>query len=195
MRCRPAMQAVAVVFEVLAHVVGITVAAEMALPTGDIRGRYDTVPGFEKTPLAVVNLTAGGHHFADILMTADERICQIPLVRGSGVLLALAAEGVFMGAADSGVVHLHDDGAGRGIGHRKFPQRDDAGTLGDGRPNHAHASTLARAALPMASARSRAACWMPISGATKGSSCRMALVFPLPPAARSPRSSRHQGRP
>jgi hypothetical protein len=79
-------------------------------------------PGFEETPLAVVNLTAGDDHLADILMTADERICQIPLVRGSGVLLALTAEGVFVGAADSGVVHLHDDGAERWIGHRKFTE-------------------------------------------------------------------------
>ena len=71
---------------------------------------------------------------------------------------------------------------------------NDAGTLGDGRPNPAHASNLVFAALPMATARKRAACRTPISGATKGSSCSIAMVFTRPAAARSISSSRHQGR-
>src|SRR5262245_22578119 len=185
MGSRAAVQAVAVILEVLAHVVGVTVAAEMAVAAGDIGSGHDTVPGFQRTSLAVVDLTTGRDHLADILMTANERVGQILFVRRSGILLGFAAEGVLVGTADSGVVHLHDHCAGCRIRHRKFAQHDDAWTLGDRCPNNAHEFTRAVSGLPRASARMRAASRMPTMGPTNGSSCSIAMVFTFPAAARS----------
>ena len=193
---RPAaMQAVAVVLEVLAHVIGIAVAAEMAVAAGDIGGRHDAVAGLERPPLAVEDLAAGRDHLADILVTADQRIGQIPFVRGAGILLALAAEGVLVGAADSGIVHLHDHRAGRGIGHRKFVQCDHAGTLGDGRSNHAHDFALVVAGLPRAPARRRAASLSRPWGPRTDLRARLRWSSPFrQPRGRSD-SSCHHGRP
>src|SRR5690348_18166123 len=101
------MQAVAVVLHVLAHVVGIAVAAEMAVSAGDIGGGHDAVAGPERAPLAVEDLATDGDDLADILVAADERIGQVALMGRAGILLALAAEGVLVGAADAGIVHLH----------------------------------------------------------------------------------------
>src|SRR5260221_190152 len=82
--------------------------------------RHDAVADLEGLALAVQHLAAQRHHLADVLMAADQRICQIPLMRRAGILLALAAEGVLVGAADTGKMHLHDHRAGLRIRHGEF---------------------------------------------------------------------------
>ena len=58
MRRAAAMQAVAVVLQVLAHVVGIAVAAEMAGAAGDIGAGHDAVADLERPPFAVEHVAA-----------------------------------------------------------------------------------------------------------------------------------------
>ncbi len=123
-RCRPAMQAVAVILGVLTHVVGVVVAAEMAFPAGDIGGGHDPVAYLQRPAFAVAHLAAKRHDLADILMAADERVSQVLFLGRAGVLLALATEGVLVGAADSGIADLHDDATLCRLRHGKIVQGD-----------------------------------------------------------------------
>src|SRR5882672_12797848 len=75
-------------------------------------------------------------------MAADQRICQIPLMRRARILLALPPEGVLVGAANAGKVDLHDDRPWPRIRHCKFAQRNATGLFGDGGADHGHASIL-----------------------------------------------------
>ena len=140
------MQAVAVVLHVLAHVVRIAVAAEMAGAAGDVGTGHDAVADLQRMALAVQHAATDRGDLADILVAADQRIGQVALMRRARVLLAFAAERVLVGAADAGIVHPHDHGARFGLGQRKVPQGDAAG------PFHHRGADLVHGCAPAVSA-------------------------------------------
>ena len=59
-------------------------------------------------------------------------------MRRAGILLALAAERVLVGAANAGIPDLHDHRAGLRIRHREFVQRDATRLFGDGGADLGH---------------------------------------------------------
>ncbi len=132
------MQAVAIVLHMLAEIIGIVVEAEVAGAAGDVGGRHHPVPDLERHAFAVQHRAPGFNDLAHRLVAADQRIDQVALVRRAGILLALAAKGVLVGAADAGTVNLDDDGAAFGLRHRKFLDRYAAGPFGDGGANLDH---------------------------------------------------------
>ena len=95
------VEAVSVVLQALAGVVGEAVAAEVAGAAGDVGGRHDPVAGAEQDTLAIEYLAAGLGHHAHVLVAADQRESDLDLVRRPGVLLRLTAVGVLVGAADA----------------------------------------------------------------------------------------------
>src|SRR5205085_10137460 len=103
-----------------------------------VGARHDAIADTEGYALAVEHLAAECGDAAHILMTADQRIGEVALMRGAGILLALTAEGVLVGAADSRIAHLHKHGTRSRIRHRKFLNRYPAGSLHDGSANSAH---------------------------------------------------------
>ena len=139
MRRRAAMQAVAVVLQVLAHVVRDSrcgrngSAPQATLAPGTMRS-----PTLSGRPSLSSTSPPSRDHLADILVAADQRIGEIALMRRAGILLALAAEGVLVGAADAGKAHLHDHRAGPRIRHRELVQRDATRPFGDGGANLGH---------------------------------------------------------
>jgi len=72
---------------------------------------HDAVARRQHAAVAVANLAAGRDHDADVLVPADQRVLEVALVVGAGVLLALAPEGVLVGAADPGQPHADHDRA------------------------------------------------------------------------------------
>ena len=89
MRRDPGVEAVAVVLEVLAEVVGVVVEAEDAVSARHVGGGHDAVAAPQRPALAVWDGIGPADRLdhADVLVAADERVDDVAFVVGSRVLL------------------------------------------------------------------------------------------------------------
>ena len=135
------MQAVAVILQVLAHVIGVAVEAGPAAAAGDVGAGNDAVAAAQHPAFAVEHLAARGHDLADIFVPADQRVGQVALMWRAAVLFALAEKCVFIGAADARVAQLQDNLARFGVRYREGPETDLARPLDHGRPCCRHSTS------------------------------------------------------
>src|SRR5581483_266498 len=97
---------------------------------------------------------AGGLDDADVLVPADQRVREAPLVRGAGVLHRLAAERVLVGAAHPGEPHAQNDRAGLRRGNLEALHADLAGRRHHGGPHGHRVTSSTRTQRRSAAARS-----------------------------------------
>src|SRR6266487_2663798 len=101
------MQTVAVVLQVVAQIVGIATPTWGTRAARHVGRGHDAVTGPQRHAFTVGNGAAGLHDYPHVLVPADQRVGDVTFVRSPGVLFRLAAEGVFIGAADARVHHPH----------------------------------------------------------------------------------------
>src|ERR1019366_3870391 len=130
------------VLHVLAQVIRQVVAAEVAVAAGDVGAGHDAVADFQPAAFAVQHGAPNGGDPAHILVAADQRIGEFALVRRAGILLVFATEGVLVGAANAGIMHLHQHRARLRLGQRELVHGDAAGPFGDGGADHVHAGLV-----------------------------------------------------
>ena len=132
---------VAVVLERRAEVVGIALAeTEAAPPAGQVWRRHHPVADRQRPAQLVDRRRPIAQRFdhAHVLVPADDRVGDSALVVGSGVLQALAAPGVLIGAADAAVEHPQHRGARPGVGFREALDREPSRPVHHGCAHIAH---------------------------------------------------------